>query len=228
MLKFRWLGLVALLALGGCNTVHSVLPLFGPEDATGAPPLRPGLWLERNVVTDAIGDDECRFNLDLPLRKWPDCAHWVLIRERDILGFDDKDHGKAWTSAAYVLAGGRPRVLQVTMRDAQSGEDMSEYDGLVPTAHDSAGRITAFRNWDAQCGPRDHTKYPENSGPHPTTLAPLPGLVMEADGQSCSATDPEAVRRSVAASEAWDVDLQQARWVREARPDDFVRERRRK
>ena len=223
----RWLWLGLLVALSGCNTVHSPKPLFRAEDVDSAEPLRPGLWLLHNVL-DGVLDDDCRFNPGKPLRKWPACAHWMLVREADVLQLDRGGAEDRWQSAIYVLAAGQPRVLQVTARfwsaDAGAqGAEQSDYSGLAPTAHDEAGRITAYRAWDAQCGPRDHTAYPENSGSHPTTLEPLPGLVMDENGQSCAAKDQAAVRRSVDASESWDVDHLEARWVRDPRPDDFGR-----
>ena len=229
MCSVRWLWLALLITLAGCNTVHSAKPLFGPQDAVAGPPLRPGLWLARNGATGAA-DDDCPFDPGKPLGKWPACSSWVLVREADILEYDRDD--KTWQSTAYLLVDGRPRVLQVTRsagtdRQGQASidgdEPLNDYDGLAPTAHDPAGRITAFRLWAAECGPRNDTEYPNDSGPHPTTLAPLPGLTMAEDGQSCLAENQDAVRRSVAASEAWSDDGTETYWVRDARSDDFAR-----
>lgn len=226
MRSVRWLWLALLVVVTGCNTVHSAKPLFGPQDAVAGPPLRPGLWSMR--MLGGGEPDPCNFDVDKPVRKWPACAAWGLVRETDILDYDREK--KTWSAKAYVLADGSPRVLQ-TMdlptaeeQQASAGEDgvTTDYDGLAPTAVDATDRISAFRRWSAQCGPPDQTEYPENSGPHPTTLAPLPGLTMEEDGQSCVAADQDAVRRSAAASEAWNTDATEYYWVRDARPDDFA------
>jgi hypothetical protein len=227
MRSVRWLWLALMVTMTGCNTVHSAKPLFGPEDVGAAPPLRPGLWLARNGVT-GTADDDCPFDPNKPLGKWPVCASWVLVREADTVEYDRDD--KTWRSTAYLLVDGRPRVLQVTRSVATDeqgqfygDEALADYEGLAPMAHDAAGRIIAFRLWAAQCGPPDHIEYPENSGHHPTTLAPLPGLAMTEDGQNCLAEGQDAVRRSVAASEAWSDDVTEAYWVRDVRPDDFAR-----
>ena len=225
LVRSLWLALM--ITVAGCNTVHSAKPLFGPKEAVAGPPLRLGLWLQRNGVT-GLADDDCPFDPNKPLGKWPACSGWVLVREADILEYDRDD--KTWESTAYLLVDGRPRVLQMTRSAGTDGqgqadgdEVLTDYEGLVPTAHDAAGRITAFRLWAAQCGPSNHTDYPENSGPHPTTLAPLLGLTMVDDGQSCLAEDQDAVRRSVAASQAWSDDVTEIYWVREARADDFAK-----
>lgn len=223
---FRGLGLCALLAMGGCNTVYSEEPLFTAEDAAGAPPLRTGLWMAYQVE----GDEPCRFDPNRPVRKWPDCAGWVLVRERDILQLVESGKERVWVSHAFILASGQPRILQTTWllsgADHEGGGTNSEFSAVVPIGHDESGRISDYRTWEAQCGPRNTTEYPPESGPHPTTLAPLPGLVMSEDGNSCEAKDREAVRGAIAASEAWDINRNAARWVREARPDDFGQDRR--
>lgn len=219
--------LVTALLLAGCNTVYSTKPLFGPEDAVAGSPLKPGLWSVR--MFGGGEPDPCKFHVDKPVRKWSACASWVLVRETDILDYDREK--KTWSAEAYVLADGHPRVLQ-TMdlptaeeRQASTGDDgvTIHYQGLVPTARDAADRIIAYRPWSAQCGPPNQTEYPENSGPHPTTLAPLRRLTMDEDGQNCAAEDQDAVRRSVVASEAWNTDMTEWYWVRDARPGDFAK-----
>jgi hypothetical protein len=227
MRSVRWFWLGLLVAVAGCNTVHSTKPLFGPEDAVAGPPLRPGLWSMR--MLGGGEPDPCKFDVEKPIRKWSACAAWVMVRETDILNYDREK--KTWSAKAYVLADGRPRVLQTMNlptaeeRQASAGEDgvTIDYEGLAPTAVDAAGRISAFRPWSAQCGPPNQTEYPENSGSHPTTLAPLPGLIMDEDEQSCAAENRDAVRRSVAASEAWNTDATEWYWVRDARPGDFAK-----
>jgi hypothetical protein len=236
MRSFRWVWLGALLVLGGCNTVYSDKPLFGSQDAAGAPRLKPGIWL-RYQALNGLFEHDCRVDPNKPVRKWPDCAGWVLVRETDLLTLGHDEGKQVWLSDVYVLANGRPRILQTTSRDITEGgarapaegeEPQSRYSGLVPIAQDANGDITAYRTWEAQCGPPDETEYPENSGTHPTTLAPLPGLTMSEDGQSCVVKDQDAVRRSVVVSEAWDTYHGEPRWIREPRPDDFAKVRRSK
>jgi hypothetical protein len=230
MHSFRWIWLGALLVLGGCNTVYSDKPLFGPQDAVGGAQLKPGIWWGYQALGGVVERD-CQFDPNKPVRKWPGCVSWVLVRETDMLNFGKYENKRVWLSEVYLLADGHPRILQTTSRDigedgaprsVEGEEPQSQYSGLVPTAYDTAGDITAYRTWEAQCGPRDETQYPDNSGTHPTTLTPLPGLTMSEDGQSCVAEDQDAVRRSVEASESWDLNHLEPRWIRAPRPDDFA------
>ena len=215
-------GMIGLLAivvlLGGCTVVYSSRPLFGPEDAAAGPPLKPGVWLYRNGAT-GTRDDDCPFDPEKPIPKWPACASWTLVRETDVLVYNrDK---KTWSAHAYVLTDGAPRVLQLTPMD---GEDVSiTYQGLAPTAHDQAGRITAFRRWIAQCGDPEKLNDPKITDRYAANTLLLPGLALDESALGCVARERDAVRRSVAASRAWSSDVTEPYWVRDARPGDFAR-----
>ncbi len=221
--------LALLVTLTACNTVHSDKPLFGPEDALDAPPLRPGLWLQDDA------NSECRVNTARSVRKWPACVGWMLVRETDVASYGQTKQGGEWASFPFILARGQTRIFQVTSHPGKvdgettrakgAEQDDIQYLGLTPKALDAEGRIIAYRSWNAQCGPQDETQYPNDSGVHPTTLAPLPGLTMTEDGLACMAHDQQAVRGSVEASRDWDTELQEAHWVRDPRPDDFAKPR---
>lgn len=107
--------LVSSLLLGACtNMVRSEAPWFGPAEAASAPALRDGVW--------ASTDPDCRFDTNRPLEQWPGCAQGRVIRggeELELDYFDSEDeHGRrersdyGWSSEAFVLAAGAPRVHQ--------------------------------------------------------------------------------------------------------------------
>lgn len=210
--------LAMVLVLCGCTVVYSARPLFGPEDAAAGPPLKPGVWLYRNGAT-GTRDDDCPFDPEKPIRKWPACADWVLVRETDMVDYDREK--KTWSAHGYVLADGLPRVLQSTVADEKGVSN--NYQGLGPTAHDQAGRITAFRRWIAQCGDPEKLNDPKITDRYAAQSRLLPGLALDESGLGCLAEDRDAVRRSVAASQAWSSDVTETYWVRDSRPDDFAR-----
>jgi hypothetical protein len=193
----------ACTTLAGCNDIYSERPLFGEDDARGSPPLRTGLWLER--------DPQCRFDETRPWWKWPGCASWMVVRPGQMLARDAKP--QTWTSIGYVLAGGEPRVLQVT--DPEPDRSGAYYLGLEPQRLDEAGRIVEYRAWSAKCGP---PPPPQPDGKaRSLTLEPLPGLQPhpdEAHADDCRAQGEAAVRAAVKASPAW-TSAETWRWVRD-------------
>ena len=205
--------LIALAALiSGCNLVYSERPLFTAEDAKGGVPLRLGLWLKR--------DPGCQFDETRPVRRWPKCAEWQLVRPTDVLGLDAQ--ARKWTQYGYVLAAGRPNILQVAVQDPQVDGGRSEffYLGLDPVRIDPDGGVVEYRDWLVQCGPPPPTPPPEGKHPKLTepglTQAPLPGLLPHLDAghpDDCSAQTAAAVRNAAQASLAWtSTDIW--RWVR--------------
>ncbi len=200
------------VALVGCNLVYSERPLFSAADAKNGPGLRIGLWLKR--------DAGCQFDETRPVRRWPKCAEWQLVRPTDVLGLDAQ--GRKWTQYGYVLAAGQPRILQVAVQDPQVDGGRAEYFylGLDPIRIDPNGDVVEYRDWLVQCGPPPPTPPPE--GKHPklvepqVTQAPLPGLVPHPDADhpdDCSAQTAVAVRNAAQASLAWS-STDNWRWVR--------------
>jgi hypothetical protein len=196
---------LTVLALGGCNLVYSEKPLFTKADARGAPPLRPGVWVKPKP--------DCEFTADQ--RPLPDCADPLVI-EAQVLR-PPPDAAKAAggpNQLPYVLARGEPRVMQVEV-DLKAGERMWLYQGLRAVRTDGQGRIVEARLWPVLCGPPPAKGATGADGETAyVTPNPLPGLEVRAE--SCLARAPGPVRNAAAASEAWDEDQAQIRWLREA------------
>lgn len=212
--------LLSSLLLGACtNMVRSHTPWFGPADAAGAPALREGVWV-------AVSPD-CRLDADRPLERWPACAQGRVVRggeELDLSYIDSEDeHGRrwrsdyVWSSEAFVLAGGGPRIHQ-RMCGQPRGQKVEEpagdsaatsatdvtvnrlvycYAALRADSLDADGRIVAFTTWPIWCGP--FPRRPEGEGGPNVTDAPFPGLAVV--GEHCVADDVAALRAAAKASE---------------------------
>jgi hypothetical protein len=194
------------LMLGGCNLVYSEHPLFTWQDATGAPALRPGVWLEL--------DAKCRFDETAPTTRWPKCAEWVLVGPDQVRG--PEGDPPVWRAFDYVLAAGEPRVLQVALPNEATPAPLPYvYLGLEALRLDAEGRIVQYQAWNVQCGPPP----PDAPGaPHPSlTKSPLPGLKPAPDAEhqdNCLADSVQAVRWAARASAGWG-DPRTWRWVRD-------------
>jgi hypothetical protein len=197
-----------LLSLAGCNLVYSERPLFGPADAAGDAPLRTGIWLER--------DAGCQFDETRPVRRWPKCADWMLVRRAQLLALEAGP--RTWTVYDYVLAAGRPRVLQVAVTDAEATDHRLAYYylGLDPVRLDPQGRIVEYRQWAAECGPPPPPGAPGQPR-RSLTDRPLPGLTPAPDADhpdDCRADSAAAVRDAAKATAAWAAP-NDWRWVRD-------------
>lgn len=219
--------LVSLLLLGACtNMVRSEAPWFASADAASAPPLRDGVW--------AAVDPECRFNANRTLEQWPGCAQGLVVRGGEELklnsvgGEGDLDRSTRseyeWSSEAFVLAAGAPRVHQRAcgpfLARAEPAEDASSatpregvdewsavdeavsrpvycYAGLRAEAFDTEGRIVAFTTWPIWCGP--FPRRAEGEGGPNVTDAPFPGLTVV--DEHCVAEDVATLRAAARASE---------------------------
>jgi len=205
----RLLGLCLMLLLGACNRVITDAPLFFAADAQGAPVLREGVWLIDE-------EPDCPFDAREPVAAWPDCADWVLIRDGEMLGFDEEKGEKngqgEWQSIPFVLAAGDPPVLQLALLKEEIPGYW--YFGVEPTRLDDEGRVTAFVSWPVLCGPPP----PEPRGEEPrfVTLEPLPGMTIR--DQNCTTDQPQAVRAAARVSRAWESDTDAARWVKARYP----------
>lgn len=189
--------LAAAAACAGCNVVYSDRPLFGPQDAVGAPTLHDGLW--RSV------SDDCRVDERRPAHRWPDCAPWAVVRAGEVLTFDN---GR-WTAHAGLAAAGTPVIVQTTVLDPDGAARRFLFHGLRVDATDADGAAIAVTAWPVQCGPPP----PPGAG-RSGTLEPLAGLSMDADGGACTTSSPDAVRAAAAASEGWSEPVRM-RWVRD-------------
>lgn len=137
--------LVSSLLLSGCtNMVRSDAPWFDPTEAASAPPLRDGVW--------AAVDPDCRFDANRPLEQWPGCAQGRVIRggeELELNGFDTgeepglpqrSDYG--WSSEAFVLAAGAPRIQQRACGPSLERAEPAEDDAVVEARDDDASSAT--------------------------------------------------------------------------------------
>lgn len=238
--------LISSLLLGACtNMVRSEAPWFGPADSAGAPPLRDGVW--------AADDPNCPFDANLPLERWPACAQGRVVQGGEELTLDSftSQDGRGrlkrvdydWSSEAFVLAAGAPRIHQracgaprggveaVAEEPAKEGAmpapsvDGSAIDGAVtrlvycyaglrPDALDAEGRIVAFTTWPIWCGPFPQRAEGE-AGPN-VTEAPFPGLSVV--GEHCVAADVAALLAAATASETLELSgplgPTRFRWIR--------------
>lgn len=220
------LALMALFLLTGCNVVLTKAPLFTAADEAGAPPMKAGVW--------AFEDSDCTFDATKPMTAWPDCAGGGVVMPGQIAGHDKKDGKDVWQSLPFILATGTPRVAQVmfepTMSDLTPGTKPGEakqppygYAGVKPTAHDTAGAITAITYWVVQCGPPPPpAKNPKDTMKNLGTHHPLPGMVMKPGDPVCTTTSKVALRGAAKASEAWADKLMHAHWVRAAGLGDLA------
>ena len=220
------------LLLGACtNMVRSEAPWFGPADAEGAPALRDGVW--------AAVHPDCRFDADRPLEQWPTCADGRVIRDGEDLDLSysggEDEHGRrrrsgyGWSSEAFVLAAGAPRIHQRACGAPRGGQ------AEEGPAEEPAPAAAAVEAWDEAVEARDEavsrlvycyaglradgldaegriiafTTWPIWCGPFPqrtegegrpnVTDAPFPGLAVV--GEHCVADDVEALRAAATASE---------------------------
>ncbi len=215
----RWIALFAALPLlGACNFVVTTEPLFTAADAANGPVLRDGLWLTESA--------DCRVDARKPVQNWPKCAKWDVVRGGERLNFSAAAKGDPaeWSSMPFLLASGEPRILQLAeapSRDDGKPVTIYVYVGLIPTAHDSDGRITAYRAWMVQCGPPPKGKGKTKND---QTDAPFPGLILnKADGSEnsisagCTTSDPRVLRNAAVASRSLERP-DAARWVRDTLP----------
>lgn len=139
MRRFLLLAAASLL-LGGCNLVVAELPIFTEADASGAPQLKPGVWLSR--------DPACPVDTSKPMSDWPACADPSVISADTIGGRAGDDR-----AMPYVLAGGDPQVLQMKIQMDPEKPALYMFAGLQVLRTDAQGRIVEARTWGVQCGP---------------------------------------------------------------------------
>lgn len=183
----RLLIALAALSLTACNAAVSERPLFSARDARGAPGLKPGLW----AMIENTGEP-CPFDAGRPPSPWPGCAKPVMI-SADTIG----DLSQGETIMAYVFAKGRPRILQVEMKD-QGIADEAVYAYLAVEPAPGPGPVTEFTGWMVQCGP------PGGGEGNSTGLTahPLPGMTIR--NHACFASSARAVRDAAIPSRDWD------------------------
>jgi hypothetical protein len=196
----RTLVLIGALLLGGCNMVVTKTPVFTRADETGAARLRSGVW-------SGPTSTPCDFDEHAPLDSWPSCANGAVMGEGVIGGYQEKDGKRGLFQTDVVLAAGEPRVLQIDAGAVALGDGFSLsgyfYAALRPTKTDNQGRITAFTAWPVLCGPPPADTTMKNNKMVFGTRHPLPGLVMDKDGNNCATHSTNALRMAATASEQW-------------------------
>lgn len=154
--------LISSLLLSACtNMVRSQAPWFDPVDAAGAPPLRDGVW--------AAAAADCRFDASRPLEQWPGCAQGRVIRGGEELALNSigsgDGHGRLvrahydWSSEAFVLAAGAPRIHQSACGAPRSGKPEK----------------------DTAAAARDAAATAQDEGASPATAAPEPAEASAVD-----------------------------------------------
>ncbi len=211
----RWLGVVVAatvaMGLGGCAEVVSDTPWFGPQDARGAPVLKPGLWV--------VSVEGCRARADRSLRRWKGCGI-VLVRSHDHVVLEpDKDARLVWRQRETLLAVRDPLILQSFDREKASGA--YAYRTVTPTALDAAGQVVALRFSFLFCEDFDAPQGADERRPL------KPGLSWKSEGVTCVADSEAALMAAAAVGVREDKEHpREMRWVREPRPDDFAKARR--
>ena len=196
---------LAASALNACNVVATKDPLFSQADASPLK-LHDGVWAPEN--------DQCRFDQAKPIDAWPDCAEPLLVRDGEFLTWQPDN--KTWRSDAtgrILIVAGDPMILEA--RDTpQNSEPIYVYAGFVPRT-DAQDRIVGLQAWPVLCGPPP----PGPKGAPATqagTKAPFPGMTMDAKGQTCTTSDPRALRSAARASKGLATKgLASAHWVRD-------------
>ena len=202
----------ACLSLQACAIVGSDKPLFFAADAAAAPALRPGLW--------AMPESDCKdFDPAQPADKWPQCANLIVVKPTTIGGNEKQDDGSIKKrELSYVLAGGDPRILQLTApADKKPDEPNYLFMAVKPMKSDEQGRLIQGQVWLVLCEP------PPNPG-NPLAkhkAEPMPGMKVLPDDKGCLAERPAAVRAAAESTAKWlkDEDIGDAvivvHWVRD-------------
>ncbi len=196
------LGLVALLALGGCNVVATDTPMFTAADGAGAPAIRSGVW--RQDKTD------CAFDEALPQNRWPKCA--------------DAQPGVA-DPPFWLEVNGDPALLQLPFPKSAIKDTGTSYlyAAYRPTKRDRHGRVIAMKLWLVRCGPA--AADTDGAAASAAAAAPAPptwpGLTMSSDGNTCTPDGTAPLRNAARGSEAEADADSTSHWVRDPRPGDL-------
>jgi hypothetical protein len=198
----------AALLLGGCNMITSPTPMFSGADVLGQAQMRPGVWTQDQT--------SCPFDERQPMDAWPHCAGGWVARPGGVLAAPGGDPKPALHFYPTLLVAGDPPILQVRADDKPGAPPTYIYMGVKVLKTDAEGRIIAYQDWPALCGPPPPTDAngPTHNG---QTLQPFAGLVLDKDDPNCVASSPAPIRISAARSEAWrEKDaIDHAHWVRD-------------
>jgi hypothetical protein len=202
---------LAASALSACNIVATKQPLFTQADASPHH-LRDGVWEPKP------DSDKCVFDESTPVDSWPECVDPVLVRNGELLSW--QRGAKVWKSddtSKVLIVAGDPLILQLYDKPEQS-DPVYLYAGLDPK-FDAEGRIIAFQAWPVVCGPPPPPAPGQKASDDALaagTKTPFPGMTMDEKGQSCTTTDPAALRNAARASRALvKKDLPAMRWIRD-------------
>ncbi|HEX6741892.1 MAG TPA: hypothetical protein VF079_08895 [Sphingomicrobium sp.] len=165
-----------LLALAACNMAMSDHPMFAADERLTTP-LKNGLW--------AADDPDCAVDVTLPTDKWPECAFWAVVGDNQVIDVSEK---KADRPAGFLIAGGRPPIVQIEMIDKE--RRVYFFYAVEPLASAPSSPATALNLWAVACGT---AKVPGSTG----QIDPYPGL-----DKDCRPASKEALRAAAAASRA--------------------------
>lgn len=178
-------------ALGACNMLISDKPIFAEADRAELAP-RDGLWLSPNRG--------CEFEKSQPETGWPDCAMWIVARNRGAeLYLSD---GKMQVEAlGGFLASGEPIIVQARWIDTAK-EPRRAYYGFYGVEPHQIGRDGLFSSasiWVVECG----TLANQNAD-----IKPFPGI-----GPDCHVPSKHAIRNAAQKSRRPDA-VEEWRWLR--------------
>lgn len=228
MLRFV-LCLASALPLAACNMVVTDHPMIETSDE--APRLKPGIW-------DTTNAEDCSFDRQKPVRKWPECADPSLIGEAgEFLRYDREARRFVAVDEAELASTrwqhGDPMLAQQEWHDDETGVPLYFYVGFRPIERDRSGSISAYRFWLARCGPLDdptgsaeadptdgqvstdnedeESMGAEESGFSEVTSRPFADLIVVDD--HCVPDGFAALRNAVVESEKLGGDTER-RWIR--------------
>jgi hypothetical protein len=182
-------------ALAACNMAISDHPMLSGEPRS-ALKLKDGLW--------AVDDPDCKFHAARPVRRWPKCARWLVIKAGKIVG--GKDLKPLGLPVELVIADGKPLILQFPFTgesDDKKKVKAYTYLALEPRGSDPAGSIVDMQSWSVACGVEDPGDALRSKVQH------FPGM-----NEDCNPESVEAIRTAAAAGPQGSDKKERWRWVR--------------
>jgi len=182
---------VLLPAVGACNMLISEAPMYVDADRASVAP-RNGIWLSPNRG--------CEFDSRAAEATWPDCAMWIVVRNRgaELLLSDGK---KQIETLGGFFAAGVPIIVQARWIDTAKEPRRAYYGfyGVKPHQIGPDGLFSAASIWVVECG----TQANQNAD-----IVPFPGI-----GPDCRPPSKEAIRSAAQRSRRDDA-FEEWRWLR--------------
>ena len=205
MAAARQLALAAAIALAGCNTAYSPVPMLTAEDGANQPSLKPGLWEAAWPCDGAREEPGCHGETNQFVVA---ADHWQWLDK------DSKGKADLFPSPTYLAVPGQPLVLQLRLDPGEkSGELNYLFLGLAPLKRDASGAITRAELWIVECGPPPKGGQAGGSSGHPyVTREPLPGMTMT--GDNCIPRDRTVLVSAAGLSRNWAEAIPTMSWRR--------------